>query len=314
MLTESFGRWPAFVSGYFEYRKASYVLLHRAALTEGLLEYLKEPRTIFDIVAKLEYVPDRCRTLEGILKAPETLGVVERESSVYSADRFKAVLARPTNSIAINVQLLKEVVGEEKAEAIVYAQNLPEAFAYLRGERDENTFDKERMAQWYNLLEFPYWDFGRKIAAEIIASPGAKILDLASGLGHGLRVLSSIVGPTGRVIGVEKSKDFVASSKRGLPEWCEVIQADLNNGIGFIPDRSIDGGMMIGAFHFIRDKASFLREIRRVLVTGGRFVLGNVVKPMLLTKQPMILHVQCFYRQLLKRLLKKFVQLSLKAG
>lgn len=280
MLREKFGQQSKLVSGYREYRRTSYILLHRAARDEGLLEFLETPRAPEEIVERFGYDRDRIETLEAILGALETVNAVRRETSDDGTERF-VVTGGESEEVSrpIDVELLKEAVGADKAEAIVYAKTLPDAFVYLRGEKEENTFGGgDRLSQWTSLLEFPYWDFGRKVAASIIARPGATVVDFASGLGHGVRALAEAVGPEGRARGVEMNEEFVRLSSENLPPNAEIRQGDLNEGIDFFEDESFDGAMMIGAFHFIRDKAWFVGELRRILRPGSKVVLGNVVR------------------------------------
>ncbi|HEX6501116.1 MAG TPA: methyltransferase domain-containing protein [Micromonosporaceae bacterium] len=279
MISEKLGERAELLEGYREYRRATYVLLYRAVAKEGLLDYLKQPRTLREITNQFGYLPERIGTLRAVVNVLTTLGAVEARPGDDNEDRYVSVRDEPEHvTRPLDVQLLQNAIGQERAETVVYAQQVPEALGYLRGAREGNEFGSGQLARWQSLLEFPYWEFGRRACAEAIATPGGSVVDLACGLGHGVRELSALVGPDGTVLGAELSPDFVALASRDLPANCSIRQADLNNGVAFLEDDSLTGAMMMGAFHFIRDKAGFLADVRRALKPGGKVALGNVVR------------------------------------
>jgi SAM-dependent methyltransferase len=278
MISEKLGERAELLDGYREYRRATYVLLYRAVAKEGLLDHLAQPRTLEEIAKQNGYLPERAPTLRAVLNVLVTLGAVERTGE-DGTETYRAVPGEPELvSRPLDVALLQKAIGQERAEAVVYAQQVPEALGYLRGEREGNEFGSGQLARWQSLLEFPYWDFGRSVCAQVIATPGGSVVDLACGLGHGVRELGKLVGPQGRVLGVELSPDFVALASRDLPANCEIRQGDLNDGVAFLEDASLTGAMMMGAFHFIRDRVGFLADLSRALRPGARVALGNVVR------------------------------------
>jgi SAM-dependent methyltransferase len=268
------------LGGHEEYRRASYVLLYQAIRKEGLLDFIeRQPRTLNEVATELGCRLDRLATLEAVMNVLETLGVTQQQRGEDGRHRYSIKELEPELAQRpLDAELLRHAVGQERADAVVYAQAMPDALAYLRGEREGNRFGEGDLGRWQSLLEFPYWDYCRTVAAETVAEPGATALDLASGLGHGVRTLGRVVGPSGKAIGIEVSADFVRLSSQDLPPNCTIRQADLNQGLGFLEDGSANGAICMGAFHFVVDKAGFLRDLHRVLTPGGRFVIGNVVR------------------------------------
>lgn len=66
--------------------------------------------------------------------------------------------------------------------------------------------------------------------------PGMKALDIGSGSGYLVACMMNMVGPTGKVVGVEHIKELVESSTRNVkkshPEWIENGQVELVEGDG----------------------------------------------------------------------------------
>ncbi len=281
MISALLSEKPEMIDGYHEYRRATYLLLYQAVKKEGLLSYLREQHSMPEISQEFGVIAERERTLRAVLGALITLGVLGSAAS-GGTERFAQRDPDGTEPEAVakpvDLDLLRRVIGAERAEGVVYAQQIPEAIDYLRGNRDGNQFDAGQLSRWQSLLEFPYWEFGRRACAQVISRPGARVADLACGLGHGVRELAELVGPDGSVLGVELSADFVRLASEGLPSNASIRQGDLNDGVGFLDERSLDGAMISGAFHFVREKDTFLRDLFRVIVPGGKVALGNVVR------------------------------------
>jgi ubiquinone/menaquinone biosynthesis C-methylase UbiE len=280
VISARFAEKPELIQGYHEYRRASYVLLYQAIAKEGLLEFFAEPRTCEAAAAEFGCRPDRMETLRAVLGVLVALGVLgQRPATADGHTTYLLADRKPDEAVRpVDVAVLRKAIGEERADAVVYAQQIPEAITYLRGEREGNEFGTGQLARWQSLLEFPYWDFGRRVCAQTVATPGGRAVDLACGLGHGVRELASLVGPSGSVLGIEMSPDFVELANKDLPANCEIRQGDMNDGVGFLDDASIDGAMISGAFHFVRDKAGFLADLHRAIAPGGKVALGNVVR------------------------------------
>jgi SAM-dependent methyltransferase len=102
--------------------------------------------------------------------------------------------------------------------------------------------------------------------------PGEAVLDLGCGAGFDVFIAAQLVGPMGRVAGVDLSPEMLAVANAGR------IEADLPP-IEFreaaietlpFPDASFDVALSNGVLNLIPDKPAALREIVRVLKPGGR--------------------------------------------
>ncbi len=101
---------------------------------------------------------------------------------------------------------------------------------------------------------------------------GDAVLDLGCGAGFDVFVAAQLVGPAGRVVGVDLSHEMLvvaeeARTAAGIPH-IELRQADVE-ALPF-PDASFDVALSNGVLNLIPDKPAALREVFRVLKPGGR--------------------------------------------
>jgi ubiquinone/menaquinone biosynthesis C-methylase UbiE len=104
---------------------------------------------------------------------------------------------------------------------------------------------------------------------------GERVLDVACGTGVVTRAAAKRVGPAGRVIGIDLNPGMIEVA-RSLPapvgapiEWFERSALDLR-----LEDASVDVVLCQQGLQFFSDKPLALREMRRVLVRGGRLALS----------------------------------------
>jgi ubiquinone/menaquinone biosynthesis C-methylase UbiE len=111
---------------------------------------------------------------------------------------------------------------------------------------------------------------------------GERVLDVACGTGVVARAAAERVGTAGRVVGVDLNPGMIAVA-RSLPapvgasiEWAECSALDLR-----LQDATMDVALCQQGLQFFPDKVLAMREMRRVLVRGGRLALSvwNSVGP-----------------------------------
>jgi ubiquinone/menaquinone biosynthesis C-methylase UbiE len=104
---------------------------------------------------------------------------------------------------------------------------------------------------------------------------GDGVLDVACGTGVVTRIAAQRVVPAGRVVGVDLNPGMIAVARSLAPplgasiEWLERSALDLR-----LPDASFDAVLCQQGLQFFPDKLLALREMRRVLVYGGRLALS----------------------------------------
>jgi ubiquinone/menaquinone biosynthesis C-methylase UbiE len=116
--------------------------------------------------------------------------------------------------------------------------------------------------------------FGQALVAELGIKTGDRVLDIGSGTGLLARYVADLVGPTGRVEGLDPLPLRVAIAKqKGVPNaGFRVGTAD--NLSEFAP-ASFQAVYLNAVFHWLPEKLEPLRQIARVLKPGGRLGIST---------------------------------------
>ncbi|HDO27664.1 MAG TPA: arsenite methyltransferase [Bacteroidetes bacterium] len=110
-------------------------------------------------------------------------------------------------------------------------------------------------------------------------STGDTILDLGSGAGNDCFVARSIVGKTGKVIGIDFAANMLKKARRNAQklgyENVEFIKGDIEDMP--IADASVDVVVSNCVLNLVPDKAKAFDHIYRVLKPSGHFCVSDVV-------------------------------------
>lgn len=108
---------------------------------------------------------------------------------------------------------------------------------------------------------------------------GERFLDVGCGTGYLTRVVAPVVGPEGRVTGVDPSPAMVEYARGRAPANCDYQEGE-GQDLPF-PDGSFDAVLSSLAVHHIPEgeRARALREMFRVLRPGGRLVVAEFRPP-----------------------------------
>jgi SAM-dependent methyltransferase len=115
------------------------------------------------------------------------------------------------------------------------------------------------------------WELGR-------LAPGERVLDLGSGAGTDSLIAAQMVGPGGRVTGVDMTPQMVAKARAAAAELgaanVEFVEAEAER-LPFAGE-SFDVVVSNGVIDLIPDKDAVFAELHRVLAPGGRMQIADV--------------------------------------
>lgn len=105
--------------------------------------------------------------------------------------------------------------------------------------------------------------------------PGMRVLDVATGTGLVARAVSEMLGPGGRVVGLDPSRGMLKESQRA--GGVALVQS-VGEALPFA-DKTFDFLTMGYALRHVPDLERAFREYRRVLRPGGRVLILEISRP-----------------------------------
>jgi arsenite methyltransferase len=108
---------------------------------------------------------------------------------------------------------------------------------------------------------------------------GERVVDCGSGAGVDALIAARLVGPTGRVIGVDMTPEMLAKARASAAE-ARLPNVEFREGVlERLPVETAWADVVIsnGVLNLVPDKAAALTEMHRVLRPGGRLQLADIV-------------------------------------
>jgi arsenite methyltransferase len=140
--------------------------------------------------------------------------------------------------------------------------------------------DTPELAATYDRTSLHQFENGKQLISALNISSGERVLDIGAGTGHLAAYVASIVGPSGRVVGIDPLplRIEIAQSRASGNFEARVGRAE---DLSEFADASFDVVYLNSVFHWLQDKPRALVEVFRVLKTGGRVGLNchDVARP-----------------------------------
>jgi arsenite methyltransferase len=108
---------------------------------------------------------------------------------------------------------------------------------------------------------------------------GERVVDIGSGGGIDSLIAARMVGPTGRVIGVDMTPAMLEKARTSAAR-AGLANVEFREGFGEalpVEDEWADVVISNGVLNLMPDKAAALREMARVLKPGGRLQIGDIL-------------------------------------
>jgi ubiquinone/menaquinone biosynthesis C-methylase UbiE len=140
------------------------------------------------------------------------------------------------------------------------------------------TVQQANPAQIYErfLVTHQFRPFARELVARAAPQPGERVLDIACGTGVVARLAAPLVGPTGRVTGLDLSPGMLAVGReRAEAEGLSIAWREGNAATLPFEDGTFDIVLCHQGLQFFPDQPAALREMRRVLASGGRALVSS---------------------------------------
>lgn len=159
--------------------------------------------------------------------------------------------------------------------------------AQSKEERVHRVFEKiyENYDQMNSVISFKRHIAWRKDTMKRMnVTPGAKALDLCCGTADWTISLANAVGPTGKVIGLDFSKNMLKIGQQKI-EQLRLNQVELIHGNAMelpFPDNSFDYVTIGFGLRNVPDYTQVLREMYRVVKPGGKVVCLETSQPTLI--------------------------------
>jgi ubiquinone/menaquinone biosynthesis C-methylase UbiE len=138
--------------------------------------------------------------------------------------------------------------------------------------------DTKQLAEEYERISVErQFRAGKRLIAELAVKTGESILDVGAGTGLLAEYVAAIVGPAGRVVGIDPLPLRIEIANRRSHSGLSFKVADAND-LSEFKENEFDAAYMNAVFHWLPDKRVPLHQVFRVLKSGGRLGIVTGVK------------------------------------
>ena len=178
---------------------------------------------------------------------------------------------------AIDLEVLRQAIQDEYA---LVADEPEHGFHFLVGRPLAQLLGYDN--DWLQGIPEPtiasFAGTGNPFSADILLA-GERVVDVGSGGGIDSLIAAKMVGPDGRVVGVDMTPAMLAKA-RASAAVAGLSNVEFREGFGEalpVADGWTDVIISNGVLNLMPDKDAALREMARVLKPGGRLQIGDIL-------------------------------------
>lgn len=155
---------------------------------------------------------------------------------------------------------MKEIQGNQSE-----AGKAPASLSFMQNQ--VAYLDSFRGLEWahaYKMRSFQYLD----------VEPGDSILEVGCGAGNDSLALAQMVGPAGRVVGIDAGEDMISEAKKRAENSNLPVEFFVQDACSLdFPDNTFDGCRADQVFQHVGDPRKGVSEVIRVARPGARIVI-----------------------------------------
>jgi ubiquinone/menaquinone biosynthesis C-methylase UbiE len=137
-------------------------------------------------------------------------------------------------------------------------------------------FTYNAAADSYDRSPLSFWNhFGGQTIERLSLPPGSSVLDVCCGAGASALSAAKLVGPRGKVIGVDLAKELLELARaKAARQHLGNIQFELGDMLSLrFPNESFDAVVCVFGIFFVPDMAKAMRELWRLVRRGGQLAV-----------------------------------------
>ncbi|KAJ3029039.1 hypothetical protein HDV00_009801 [Rhizophlyctis rosea] len=134
--------------------------------------------------------------------------------------------------------------------------------------------DTQELATGYTTTSTTQFSAGEFLLSKLSLTPGLRVLDVGCGPGNLTAYISSLVRPSGHVVGIDPSKERISLAQkiaRPTLQFHIGIAEDLSQ----FKDQSFDVVYVNSTFHWVRNQPLAIQEFARVLKPHGKLGISG---------------------------------------
>jgi ubiquinone/menaquinone biosynthesis C-methylase UbiE len=131
-------------------------------------------------------------------------------------------------------------------------------------------------ADFYDRPPLSFWNyFGGQTVGRLSLQPGSSVLDVCCGTGASALPAARLVGPRGKVTGVDLAKELLELARaKAAQQHFGNIQFELGDMLSLrFPSGSFDAVVCVFGIFFVPDMAMAVRELWRLVRRGGQLAV-----------------------------------------